>query len=304
MEKLTNITNALDALFEIKKLDIDPAFSRFIPMVYEPIGFDWQSYFEADFVSRFNGLMLKGAEEVNRVYCSVFPTDEVLQKFVDIAEPGDLLFLHHPLDMECGDPRGEWGRGFLPIQPHHLDQMKVEKLSFYACHAPLDYNLDISTSQVIIENLNSRIVDRFFPYGNGHAGFIGEIESISTDELISQLQKLFDIPYVDFEGLKQAEITKIAVVAGCGDQVQSMQEVEQKGVQAYISGEIHCHIDNDYGRRRFKEIMEYVSETKMSLIGVSHAASEYLVMKDKMKMWFEQNFEVSVGLIPLSKWWR
>jgi hypothetical protein len=49
--------------------------------------------------------------------------------------------------------------------------------------------------------------------------------------------------------------------------------------------------------------MAYVPETQMALIGVSHAASEYVVMKE-MKIWFEQNFAVKAALIPLSKWWR
>lgn len=50
MEKLTTITNALDDLFKIRELDTDPGFSRFIPMVYDPIDFDWQNFFEKEFV--------------------------------------------------------------------------------------------------------------------------------------------------------------------------------------------------------------------------------------------------------------
>ncbi len=72
----------------------------------------------------------------------------------------------------------------------------------------------------------------------------------------------------------------------------------------YIGIIIHCHIDNDYGRKRFEEVIEYASQTNMSLIGVSHAASEYLVKKTLMAPWFEENFDLeTINLIPQKDWW-
>ncbi len=82
-----------------------------------------------------------------------------------------------------------------------------------------------------------------------------------------------------------------------------MREAESKGAQAYITGEIHYHIDNDYGRKRFQMMMDYVEDTSMSLIGVSHSASEYLVKKTQMRRWFEENYDVQIKLIPQHKWW-
>ncbi|EEL43301.1 hypothetical protein bcere0021_46050 [Bacillus cereus Rock3-42] len=49
--------------------------------------------------------------------------------------------------------------------------------------------------------------------------------------------------------------------------------------------------------------MDYVNETNMSLIGVSHSASEYLVKETLMYEWFKENFEVDVTLVPQGKWW-
>ena len=43
-------------------------------------------------------------------------------------------------------------------------------------------------------------------------------------------------------------ITKIAIAAGCGDNVYAMEEAEKMGAQAYLTGEVHCHIDNEYGK--------------------------------------------------------
>jgi hypothetical protein len=50
-------------------------------------------------------------------------------------------------------------------------------------------------------------------------------------------------------------------------------------------------------------MMEYAAVSTMSLIGVSHSASEYLVKKTLMKDWFERNFAVETILIPQEKWW-
>lgn len=156
MELLPNLINKLNDLFKVKELDKDPGFSRFIPMVYDPIRFDGKNAFEPDFTERFNELMIKGSAKVRTVHLAVFPTDEVLETFIDDAQSGDLLFMHHPLFMECGDPKGDWGRGFLPIRLDLLDQMKSKGLSVYTCHAPLDYNKQISTSLAIAEQLEAK----------------------------------------------------------------------------------------------------------------------------------------------------
>ncbi|TYR95361.1 hypothetical protein FZC84_21645 [Rossellomorea vietnamensis] len=79
---------------------------------------------------------------------------------------------------------------------------------------------------------------------------------------------------------------------------------EDKGVDTYISGEIHCHIDNDYGRKRFEEVKKYANQTEMCLIGVSHSASEYLVKKTLMNSWFQKNFGFdNIYLLPQKRWW-
>ncbi|MFE0399572.1 hypothetical protein [Paenibacillus lactis] len=48
---------------------------------------------------------------------------------------------------------------------------------------------------------------------------------------------------------------------------------------------------------------EYVEETQMSLIGLSHAASEFFVMKTQMRQWIEREMNVEVQLLRQSKWW-
>ena len=82
MVKLSEIVSKLDIELDIKSFGKDSAFSQFIPMVYEPLKFDWKSVFEKDFVELFNGLMLKGDANVKKIFLAVFPTDEVLERFL------------------------------------------------------------------------------------------------------------------------------------------------------------------------------------------------------------------------------
>lgn len=303
MESLKRITHALDELFRIEKFGKDPAFSRFIPVSYDKIGFNWSAFFEDRFCHFFNGLMIKGHENVSSVFLAVFPTDQVLKQFIDESKPGDLLFMHHPLHMECGDPKGPWGRGFLPIDPNLLDAIKEKGLSVYTCHVPMDYNKQIGTTAAMCEALSAIRIGDFYSDENGSVGAICEVHESTTDELIKFLEEIFDIPYVDFEGKNLTSIRTVAIIAGCGDVVDRMKEAESKGAQAYITGEIHCHIDNEYGRRRFQMMMDFVETTGMSLIGVSHSASEYLVKKTQMKGWFGENCDVQTKLISQHKWW-
>jgi hypothetical protein len=52
-----------------------------------------------------------------------------------------------------------------------------------------------------------------------------------------------------------------------------------------------------------EEILEFSRNTRMILVGVSHAASEYVVMKTQMKNFFESK-GLSTTPLPQQNWWR
>ena len=301
MVELKEIVSKLDAEFDIKSFGKDASFSRFIPRAYEPLNFNWKTVFEKDFVELFNGLMIKGDKNVEKIFLAVFPTDKVLERFIDESNSGDILFMHHPLLMECGDPNGQWGQGFVPIKEKYIKQIKEKKLSVYTCHIPLDCHKQLGPNIAIAKMLNVK-VDKSSKMKNEYVLYCN-IEKTNTHNLIYSLKNIFEIPYVDFEGQNLEDVQRIAIVAGCGDVVDWMKEAEENGVQAYITGEIHCHIDNAYGNQKYKQMKEYASNTSMSLIGVSHSASEYLVHKTLIKDWFDKNFKLKTVLIPQEKWW-
>lgn len=304
MNQLDEIVTLLDKEFNISSYDKDPSFSRFIPTVYDSIQFDWKKAFEDEFSVRFNGLMIKGGEVVNQIFLAVFPTDSVLEHFIQNSHEGDLLFMHHPLLMECGDPQGEWGRGFLPIKESYIEQIKQNNLSVYTCHDPLDRHKHLSTNIAIANELGAEIIESNKVSGSQTEYILYcKVDKISTENLKNKLKVIFNIPYVDFKGKHDEGIEKVAIVAGCGDVVDWMKEAELQGVQAYITGEIHCHIDNEYGKNKFQKMKDFANGTSMSLIGVSHSASEFLVHKTLMRNWFETYFKCKTVVIPQEKWW-
>lgn len=103
---LFRIVDELDTFFKVNELEKDPSMSHFIPMVYKQNYTKLKKIFEPDFLKRFNGLMIRGADKIQTVFTASFPHDEILQKFILQSVEGDLLFLHHPIPLECGNPKG------------------------------------------------------------------------------------------------------------------------------------------------------------------------------------------------------
>ena len=304
MEALKVITTRLDAFFDIANSGEDPAFSRFLPAAYEADGRQWRTWVEPGFATHFNGLMIRGGDLVHTVFLAAFPSDDVLRRFVARAVSGDLLFTHHPIDLESGDPRGKWGRFFRPIPEGAIHAMQANGLSIYSCHAPLDYNRTVSTARSIAAALGATISGEFFPYGTGHAGVLATIAPTSTAELEGSLRRVFGVPYLGVAGARPSRIDTIAVVAGAGDRVEQMAAAEAAGAQAYVTGEIHSRIDTEYGRTKFANVERFGASSSMALLGVSHAASEFLVMQNEMRAWFADGCAVDTVLLPETSWWR
>lgn len=123
-------------------------------------------------------------------------------------------------------------------------------------------------------------------------------------ELIEKLKQIFQVPYVDFIGMAHDKIERIAIVTGASDKVEVIQEAESLGAQAIISGEVRCSRADPYGRAKYKKVMAHIPHTAMSLLGVSHAASEHHVMQSQMVPWLKTNCQVEARTIMMEDWWR
>ncbi|MFU8876302.1 Nif3-like dinuclear metal center hexameric protein [Micromonospora sp. SL4-19] len=302
---LDQVVTALDELFALDAAAPDIAMSRHLPRVYDEIGTDWRGFVEPRFAQRFNGLMRRGYPMVGAVYGACLPSAEVLDAWLAVAERGDLLVTHHPIDVRNGSPEGDvWAEGFVPIDATRLQAIAERELSMYACHAPMDTSLRVGTASAIVEALGGTIVDQFWPYGDGHAGLVADIPAISSTALVRRARKIFGVDTVEVEGAVHDVVTRVAVVGGVGDHVEQMALAERLGAQAYLTGELHVRIEGEYGRRKFDAVRAFAATTDMALIGVSHAASEHLVIETQLARWLAENLRVTVLPIREPRWWR
>ena len=300
-----HLIDDLDSLYRLDSAPVDASMSRHVPRVYDAAGVDWRGFVEPLFARRFNGLMRAGEPDVGAVYGACFPSAEVLDAWLPVARPGDLLITHHPIDARNGSPVNEsWAEGFVPIAARRLDEIADRGLSMYACHAPMDVSLIAGTSASIVEALDGTVTDHFWPYSDGFAGHIADITPTSSQALAARLRELFRIDTVEVEGACHDALARVAVIAGVGDHVDQMAEAEALGAQAYITGELHVRIEGAYGRAKFADVHTFATRTGMTLIGVSHAASEHLVFETQLARWLGHTHAIALTQIREPNWWR
>ena len=274
-----------------------------VPKANARADYDYQKIFESAFCDKFNGLMLKTGSIVKHVFCSAFATPDVVTSILDSGKSDSLLFLHHPLDMEV------CGAGFLPIPKSVIGELQKKRISIYSCHAPLDCHDEIGTNTAIVQALGAAVEKSYIEYGLGYAGRIGTIKRAKTDSLLKKIRDIFRVTRLEVGGGHAAEVERVAIVAGGGDEPEYLKQAYESSCDMYLTGEWYPRYkpDDEEGKERVARITEEISEfsrsTKMILVGVSHAASEYLVMKTQMKDYFE-----SKGLpttpVPQKDWWR
>ncbi|WP_158647477.1 Nif3-like dinuclear metal center hexameric protein [Actinoplanes sp. ATCC 53533] len=304
MAQLQLLVDDLDRLFELATAAPDIAMSRHVPRVYAEAGVDWRRWATPEFATRFNGLMIRGRDEVGQVFAACFPSTEILEQWLALARPGDLLITHHPIDVRNGHPDGRWAEGFVPIGSRHLAAITGRGLSVYAVHAPMDTSLEVGTAAAIVEALGGTVCGRFWPYGNGFAGLLCRVPPLSSAELVGAARRIFKVDLVEVAGPQRAVIERIAVVGGIGDRVSEMTAAEELGAQAWLTGEIHVRIEGEYGRRKHADVRDFADRTTMTLVGVSHAASEQLVLRTQLTRWLAARHGLSPLLLDEPRWWR
>lgn len=281
----------------------DPAMKHWVPKVCARTDYDYREVFEAQFCDKYNGLMLNAGEDVKRVFCSAFATPDVMRSMLDSGTTDALLFLHHPLDMEV------CGAGFLPIPWSVLAELKKRRVSVYSCHAPLDCHDEIGTNTAIVQALDVSVEKSYIEYGIGYAGRIGTIERDETPSLLKKIREIFGVSRLEVGGCLNAEVERVAIVAGGGDELEYLKQAHDNSCDMYLSGEWYPRYtpgdDKEKERvvRTKEDVSEFSRNTRMILVGVSHAASEYLVMKTQMKNYFEEK-GLPTTSIPQRNWWR
>ncbi|HEY4219821.1 MAG TPA: Nif3-like dinuclear metal center hexameric protein [Myxococcota bacterium] len=244
-----DLVKALDGYFHVDAA-VEDGWETIFGVVYETP--HWRPFVEPKWAQCWNGLMLRGADEVVRVATCVFPSDEIIARLA----PGTFLFTEHPLDDAAGDVFAPWSRA-------SFERMKRDGISVYVVHAPLDHHPDVSPSALLARSLGLTSCESYLPTARGIAGgsaVIGETD-LDTARLAARLQSVLgaEIPVRTVSSTKPAN-HRVAIVAGGGGEVAALDASLERGCTTYITGNAAspCHIPfvraiHDAFRRRADE---------------------------------------------------
>ena len=274
--RIDALITRLDAYFRVAQVrgdDWSPEFRDCYPNPY------WREYVEPAYEGRWNGLMVRGADDVERAATCVFPSDAIIAAL----EPRTLLFSEHPLDFAEVT-------GFHPLARTSFERMRADGISFYHAHAPLDMHPEVSPSRLIATGLELRDLEEYGPIADGIPGgacIVGQSDA-SLDDLAARLQDMLgeEIP-VEVVTRPREEARRVAVVAGGGADVDLLEQSLALGCRTYITGNAARRPEHPVFGPAFDEFRALATEHGIALVDGTHYGTEkppQLVMVE----WFQR----------------
>jgi putative NIF3 family GTP cyclohydrolase 1 type 2 len=261
--RLDDLVAALDAYFSTLKVRGDDWSDTFELLYDEPY---WRSYAEAGYEGRWNGLMLRGADEVRRVATCVFPSDRI----VSLLEPGTLLFSEHPVDHEDV-------AGFLPLGRASFETMRERGASFYHVHAPLDMHPEVSPSRLCALGLGLEALEEYYPIADGIPGgaAVAGRASAGLDQLVALLGEVLgpEIP-ISVVRRPRDRAGRVAVVAGGGASEDILAASLEHGCQTYVTGNAATRCRLDFVQEEVRSFLALADEAGVAVIDGTHYGME------------------------------
>jgi putative NIF3 family GTP cyclohydrolase 1 type 2 len=251
------LVDRLDAYFGTLDVRGDDWADLFELVYPEPF---WRDYAEPGYEGRWNGLLVRGADEVARAATCVFPSDRVIAGLA----AGTFLFSEHPIDY-ADEP------GFLPLARETFERMRADGISFYNVHAPLDHHPEISPSRMCAAAIGVAVEDEFLPIAQGIAGgaaVAGAGEGL-LDELAVRLQAFLgeEVPVkvVRRRGGSDA-VGRVTVVGGGGADREALEAALERGCETYVTG--GCFT------RWAAEFLELAGKADIAVVDGTHYGTE------------------------------
>jgi putative NIF3 family GTP cyclohydrolase 1 type 2 len=235
-----------------------------LSVVYEtPL---WRDFTEPAWVPRGNGLMVRGADEVAHVVTCVFPSDAILQR----VKPRTFVFTEHPIDDAEGDV-------FAPISARSFERLRRDGISVYTAHATLDHHPELSPSVLVAAGLGLRDQQTFLPIAEGLDGgsaVLGESDH-SVTSLATALQATLgaEIP-VQVVLAPRERAGRVAVVAGGGAHVSSLEAALAQGCTTFVTGNAASPCGIPFVREIRDAFRQRATEAGVNVIDGTHYGTE------------------------------
>jgi putative NIF3 family GTP cyclohydrolase 1 type 2 len=171
----------------------------------------------------FNGALVKGSEEVEKIGLSTNTTFENIEA---AAEKGlDLVIVHH----------GGWERFDHDLLEEKKEKMREAGLTWYIAHQPLDCADEFGVCVALADKLGVEVDGKYCELQGGPHGRYGNLE-VSKEEFLDRLEEVE--PDHDIIGsLENVEDAKIGIVGGGGGAfAEIVKENIDIGCDVFITG--------------------------------------------------------------------
>jgi putative NIF3 family GTP cyclohydrolase 1 type 2 len=261
--RLDELVGELDRYFRIPQVENDdwsPAFEAVYDAPY------WREYVEPGYEGKWNGLMVRGEGDVERVVTCVFPSDRIIA----VLEPGMFLFSEHPLDF-ADEP------GFLPLSRESLETLERRTCGFFHAHAPLDMHPEVSPSRLCAQGVGLEALEEYYPIADGIPGGAAIIGDTGLSlEGLAEAFRAFLGPEIKVHVITRPryEARRVAVVAGGGADVDILQASIDRGCQTYVTGNAATNCRIDWVQEKVREFRQLAEEADVALIDAMHYGME------------------------------
>ena len=224
-----------------------------------------EEYICDNFKQRSIGLVCDFAEDVNKVYTAVFPSDKVLEKILADNISDAMLFVHHAADWDLNrNP----DIAFYQMNPELLKKLKKNNISVFNFHYPLDNFSEYSTSKTLADALGVTIIKPFAEINGAVCGVIGTTDCGNVHELCDRYAKAVGHETKLYKyGSDTIPNGVVGICAGGGNDPAVINELIENDVKLLISG---LSLENKYSQ----EAHRLEKEHDINLIGGTHYSSE------------------------------
>lgn len=270
--ELKKLAAALEKAFPYEANRVTEPLAFIFPVVNQEAGIPVKKYYLSLFLKKHNGLMIQGEDWVRKVYCAVFPDDEVLETVLRDPAPGIFLFLHHSLGY---DPVA----GFKPIPERLLARLAARRISLYSLHMPFDFNSPWSTSIKLAEALDIEIEGEFAHIAGRATGVYGRSPVATVSAFAARVKEVTGSPDVVMVINASDTVRRVGVIAGGGGYANLVNDAARKECDLYFTGVVEERVELEPVQEANRFFREKAAQLGVNLVGGGHYHTEMIAVK-------------------------
>ena len=233
------------------------------------------SYLCAEFKLSGMGLMCDFTSEIEKVYTTVFLSDNVLEKILSDNASNAMIFSHHPTNWSIEHHGGNYS-----ATEKYIAKLRERSISVFVLHHPLDNFGEYSTCKTLADSIGIKVERPAFLYCGAMCGVIGMTDCKTISELSERYSKAVGHQTSLYQyGIENIAGEKIAVCPGGGNASFVIDEMLNNGIKTLITG---VTIHNNYS----KQVHALEKENGINVLGGTHYSSEKFAPM-KMCSYFE-----------------